>query len=237
MNLIAGTQFAEIMFEADWVMKQLALGIEVQTIEPLSKREMVLHQKLSNLGLKPSREYGSSQEGVHDWSRQWLVIKDIKVKKQAKSGPSERFFEIEDIKIGVEARQLEKDAAGILRDKIVQDPNHRAYKFSQKFTELYDEIAEVYPIFKRLKQISKAIAMAQWMWLSQIPVDMNMISELVAKQKVLGFKDVVPSLRMEKVTESIVGNFKQVMISKVFGGVDCQLNLVDLIEDDLSHML
>lgn len=43
-------------------------------------------------------------EGVTDWSRQWLVIKDVKIRKQAKSSPSERFFEIEDIKIGVEAR-------------------------------------------------------------------------------------------------------------------------------------
>jgi hypothetical protein len=32
--------------------------------------------------------------------------------------------------MGVEARQLEKDKNGVLRDKIVQDPNHRAYKFA-----------------------------------------------------------------------------------------------------------
>ena len=36
---------------------------------------------------------------------------------------------------------MEQDASGILRDKIVQDTNHRSYKFAAKFTELYDEIA------------------------------------------------------------------------------------------------
>jgi hypothetical protein len=92
----------------------------------------------------------------------------------------------------------------------VQDPTHRAYKFAQKFTELYEEIAEVYPIFKRLKEISKAIVMAQWIWLNRIPVDMNQVFELVEKQKVAGFNPVVPSLRMEKVTESVSGNTKSV---------------------------
>lgn len=103
----------------------------------------------------------------------------------------------------------------------MQDPSHRAYKFAQKFTELYEEISEVYPIFKRLKEISKAIVMAQWIWLNQIPVDLTHVFELVAKQKVAGFNPVVPSLRMEKVTESISGNFKTISTSRVFGGVDC----------------
>ena len=35
-ELISGTHFAEIMFEADWVMKQLSLGIEVVRMHPFS---------------------------------------------------------------------------------------------------------------------------------------------------------------------------------------------------------
>jgi hypothetical protein len=173
-NIIAGTEFAEIMFEADWIMKQLALGIEVLRIQPLSQREMQLNSKLKNLGMKPSKDFASALEfGKHDWSRQWLVIKKVNIKTNAGSNRNERFFEIENIEIGVEARQLEKDKNGVLKDKVVQDVNHRAYKFAQKFTEIYDEIAEVYPVFKRLKTLSKAIAMAQWIWLNEIPVDIN----------------------------------------------------------------
>jgi hypothetical protein len=75
---------------------------------------MQLHARLKQLDMKPSREFtlSPSQEGQSssDWSRQWLVIKDVKLKKLAKSGKNERYFEIEDIKIGVEARQLEKDS-------------------------------------------------------------------------------------------------------------------------------
>lgn len=144
--MIAGTEFSEIMFEADWVMKQLSLGIEVLQIDPLKQRVMQLHQKLKNLGMKPSGEFceptkSSVGKEEGDWSRQWLVIKKIKMKKLQGSQASHRLFEIGDIKVGVEARQMERDKDGILRDKVVQDPNHRAYKFAQKFTEIYDEIA------------------------------------------------------------------------------------------------
>ncbi len=72
----------------------------------------------------------------------------------------ERFFEIEDIKMGVDARQMEKNEEGVLHDKVDQDKNHSSYKFAAKFTEIYEDIAKVYPIFARLKKLSKAIAMA-----------------------------------------------------------------------------
>lgn len=59
---------------------------------------------------------------------------------------------------------MERDASGRLKDKVVQDPNHSSFKFAKKFTEIYDEIAKVYPIFTRLKKLSKAIALAQWIF-------------------------------------------------------------------------
>lgn len=61
-NIIDGTEFSEIMFEADWIMKQLGLGIEVLQMKPLSQREMQLHNKLKTLGLKPSREYANPSD-------------------------------------------------------------------------------------------------------------------------------------------------------------------------------
>jgi hypothetical protein len=42
---------------------------------------------------------------------------------------------------------------------------------------------------------------------------------------------------MEKSTESISGNIKTISSFRVFGGVDCQLNLIDLIEEDLMVRL
>jgi len=47
------------------------------------------------------------------------VIKKVNIKTNAGSNRNERFFEIENIEIGVEARQLEKDKNGVLKDKVV----------------------------------------------------------------------------------------------------------------------
>ncbi len=58
--------------------------------------------------MKPSGEFCEptmdSGKSDGDWSRQWLVVKEIKMKKLQGSKASHRLFEIEDIKIGVEAR-------------------------------------------------------------------------------------------------------------------------------------
>ncbi len=131
------------MFEADWIMKQLSLGIEVVSTDPLQHREMVIEKKLKDLGLKPQNQFPSShsEKDGTQWYRKWLVVKKIQMKKLNSSEQAHRLFEIEDIEIGVDARQQERDKDGILRDKTVQDPNSKAYLFAQKFTEIYDEIA------------------------------------------------------------------------------------------------
>jgi hypothetical protein len=84
-----------------------------------------------------------------------------------------------------------------------------------------------------LKKLSKAIAMAQWIWLNEIPIDINQLNEIIQDEKLIDYDPAVPSLKMEKTTESINGNTKTVCTSRVFGGVDCQLRIVDMIEEDL----
>ncbi len=84
-SLIAGTEFAEIMFEADWIMKQLSLGIKVDSMNPLQTKEMPYHPQLSAGGLGPSstfRDLSKIQAGqsAHDWNRLWIVVKNVDVK-------------------------------------------------------------------------------------------------------------------------------------------------------------
>jgi hypothetical protein len=54
-------------------------------------------------------------------------------------------------------------------------------KFAAKFSEIYDELSEIYPIFGRLKQLTKAIVLAQWIWLNKIPIDVQAMTEIVEK--------------------------------------------------------
>ena len=57
------------------------------------------------------------------------------------------------------------------------------------------------------------------------------------KQNLINYEQVVPSLKMEKKTETVSGNTTTIYTSRVFGGVDCQVNIADMIEEDLIHML
>ena len=61
------------------------------------------------------------------------------------------YAEVEDVQIGVEAKVMEKTKKGGVKDLDIDDEDHHAYKFAKMFTENYDVIADIYPIFKRLK--------------------------------------------------------------------------------------
>ena len=54
-----------------------------------------------------------------------------------------KYVEIGNIQMKVEARQMEKNAKGELVDKKIQDKTAASYRFAEKFTQLYDKIAQV----------------------------------------------------------------------------------------------
>ncbi len=56
---------------------------------------------------------------AHDWNRLWIVVNKVDV-KTVKDGNT-KYVEIGDIKMKVEARQMEKNAKGELVDRKVQD--------------------------------------------------------------------------------------------------------------------
>ncbi len=95
----------------------------------------------------------------------------------------------------------------------------------------------MYPVFARLKQLSKAIALAQYIWLNKIPIDLNQVKELVENQQLLNYDPSAPSLKMKKTKEEKKGKTTTTSTMSVFGGVNCQIRLADLIEEDLVHTL
>ena len=89
------------------------------------------------------------------------MIKSINSLRKPSEGEFSKYFNVVDVKIGVEAREMEISPDGTLKDKVIQNCNHHAYAFATKFTELFDYIAEEYPVFIRLKQIAKANLLAK----------------------------------------------------------------------------
>jgi len=52
-KILEATKFGERMFKADYLMKQQALGIKVDSISPLKTSKYKYPKELANLGLKP----------------------------------------------------------------------------------------------------------------------------------------------------------------------------------------
>jgi hypothetical protein len=135
------------MFEADWLMKQLSMGVEVLNMSPLELREFEYDPRLLALGLKKGADYDDEEGGIKkdnlqhknsDWNRLWIVVKNIELVRLENSNEDQRFFEIADIKLGCESRQLIKQPDGSLKDQVDQDPHHNGQKFASKFSEIYD---------------------------------------------------------------------------------------------------
>ncbi|TNV84507.1 hypothetical protein FGO68_gene15605 [Halteria grandinella] len=237
-TFIAGTEFTEIMFEADWLMKQLSMGVEVIWMDPLTLKDFEYDQVLKDLGLNARHYFKTDEEEKNrdtsdlDWCRFWFVVKQVKLKSLDKPSAEQRFFEIEDIKLGIESRQLEKDHEGVLHDAVCQDPNKGNYKFAAKFSEIIDVLEEMYPIFKRLKQQAKAVVLAQWIYLNNIPIDINKVKEIVENQRVKNYKEVVPRLKYEFVTVKEKEKSRSTHTRSVMGGVNTQLSFSQLIDED-----
>ncbi|KAL4454950.1 hypothetical protein ABPG74_006332 [Tetrahymena malaccensis] len=196
-KILSGSKFSELMFECDYLLKQMSLGLL-----PDCKTPYPYPQELIKLGLKPLskiiEESNIKQENSkQNWSRLWLVCKKVEgiVDKKNKG-----VFLSNDVQIEVDARQMEQDSQGRLIDKLVQDKNDPCYIFAKKFSELYPIICKHYPCFEKLKKLYRASALAKWIVTNGIQIDMKKINQVIEKQfsSVKAYTDKVNSIRQSQ---------------------------------------
>ncbi|KAL4503382.1 hypothetical protein ABPG72_000988 [Tetrahymena utriculariae] len=196
-KILSGSKFSELMFECDYLMKQMSLGLL-----PDCKTPFPYPVELVKLGLKPLskiiEENSIKQESSkQNWSRLWLVCKKVEgiVDKKNKG-----VFLSNEVQIEVDARQMEQDSQGRLIDKIVQDKNDPCYIFAKKFSELYPIICKHYPCFERLKKLYRASALAKWIVQNGIQIDIKKINQAIEKQfsSVKAYTDKVNSIRQSE---------------------------------------
>ncbi|CAD8130705.1 unnamed protein product [Paramecium sonneborni] len=148
-NIIQDTELAKILFDADYLLKLMSLGVESDRKTPF-KYPLELQQ----LGLNSNSSMGK-QKQQQMLCRFWLIPQQCLINNK---------YVIDDILVDCQARQLERVNNNKLQDKICQDVNDKAYQFAAKFTQLYDK-AKYYPIFNRLKQLFKAVALGRWIFI------------------------------------------------------------------------
>ena len=196
--ILAGTKVGDDLFEADFILKQLSLGIKVDSMEPLKTSDFVYPPELANGGLKASYLMSSKKQyGQTNWSRKWIVIRGFRKDDISNDERLGDLLILRNLEMGVEARQMMIGSDGRLVDKVVQDPEDGSFDFAQKLSKLYDVATKYYPSFERVRQIGKAMGIAHWLYKKRVPVDLDLINALVERQRTK-FTDKVPSLKRQE---------------------------------------
>mmetsp|Transcript_66352 Transcript_66352/g.194190 ORF Transcript_66352/g.194190 Transcript_66352/m.194190 type:complete len:1053 (-) Transcript_66352:57-3215(-) len=146
---LMGTSLGEVMFQADYHLKELAMGEYEQPV----------------VGMKSAFDFTES-EGVDElWSaRAWFIVKDAEVFM------ADGDILIPRVAMGVEARQQKVDEHGTT-DLPVTRPDHPLVKYAQSFTENFDLIAERKSVVYRLRELAKASLLAKFLLESEVQLE------------------------------------------------------------------
>ena len=192
-RILAGTKLGEEMFEADYLMKQMCLGYK-----PDNKTKFDYPEELKKHGLKSIYENINNNiknvnENEHQWGRVWIIVKEIKT--LAKKG---NFFGVDNIKMGIDARQMNVNKNGCLEDSLIQDPKNEIFKFAKKLSELYENCAKIYKCFYRLKEITNALAIGKFIYENGISVDLNLINKIYEKNIIKNYNEKIDSIHFSE---------------------------------------
>ncbi len=154
------TEFGWIMFEADRVMKTLAMGKDNITGQPVTSNvpgfQTMLQRELAA---------GDCVDGAHWSDRFWFQPKEVKLVRSA-DGQSMVFDSVV-----VELLTEYTFEGGIPG----QEPNPEAEAFAAHFTQHYDEFAAEFSVFKDLKRLAKVVGVIKWIRDNNIPIDLGFV--------------------------------------------------------------
>lgn len=139
---LAGTSVGDVMFQADYFLKELALGEYTMPV----------------VGMLSVFDWSEALELHHQpWAgREWFVVK----KAQVQMAEDKTLIPL--VKMGVEAREQILTANG-LQDTAITSASHPLRRFADAFTRNFDLIAERKSVIFHLRELAKASVMAKFL--------------------------------------------------------------------------
>lgn len=229
-NILEGTEIGRIMYETDWLLKQYAFGVEIDSDNKLRERHskvteyrgtadislsnntgkewvQALKQKCAGIDIRPPKSIGN---GEAQWSRMWIEVKDQKIRLQKVDGA----ILIEEPKMVIKAKRQVPDPTSStgLRDVESDDPHSKT--FAKEFECLYDDIALESPAYVRLKEYAKALVVAKWLKESGLAFKGDWVRENLYDNT--QFIEKVSALSWSKEKETRT----KILSIHLFGGVD-----------------
>lgn len=168
---LAGTSVGEVLFQADYHLKELSMGEYNQPV----------------VGMKSGFDYAEVEGQEKEWSaREWFIVRKAEVQI------TENNVLIPSVKMGIEAREQ------ILIDDVLEDApitrqDHPMVKYADIFTQNFDLIAERKSVIFHLRELAKAAVMAKFLIeCPEVNVEESWIR--LAKEKEMAYALEVPQL-------------------------------------------
>eukprot|EP00408_Alexandrium_pacificum_P062060 CAMPEP_0171168378 /NCGR_PEP_ID=MMETSP0790-20130122/7679_1 /TAXON_ID=2925 /ORGANISM="Alexandrium catenella, Strain OF101" /LENGTH=1106 /DNA_ID=CAMNT_0011633215 /DNA_START=47 /DNA_END=3367 /DNA_ORIENTATION=+ len=136
-----GTSAGEVMFQADYHLKELSMGEYGQPVT----------------GMRSCFDFSEEQGLEQEWSaREWFVV------NKAEIAVSKDGVMIPRVEMGVEARETIKCATG-LQDVPMTRPDHPLVQYAESFTHFFELIAERKSVVHHLRELAKASVLAKFL--------------------------------------------------------------------------
>jgi len=209
---LAGTSVGEVMFQADYHLKELSMGEYDQPV----------------LGMASCRE---SDEAGDEWSgREWFVVRKAEVQV------SDDAVLVPDVIMGVEARAQVVGAFG-LEDAKITRPDHPLVKYAEAFTKNFDLIAERKSVIFHLRELAKASVLAKYLAEARVALDDSWFS--LADEELRPCVMEIPQLWNEQLSSQISVAGGRISAGEggsasrlhgVYGGVDFGVDRMQLAQ-------
>mmetsp|Transcript_86086 Transcript_86086/g.152043 ORF Transcript_86086/g.152043 Transcript_86086/m.152043 type:complete len:1127 (-) Transcript_86086:71-3451(-) len=210
---LAGTSVGDVLFQADYHLKELSMGEYSQPV----------------VGMKSCFDL-SEIEGQKDkkWNaREWFLVRDAKVNL------SEDNVLIPSVMMGIEAREQTLTAHG-LEDAPLTRKDHPMVKYADAFTRNFDLIAERKSVIYHLRELAKASVMAKFLMDAQVQMDESWFNLATAESDCCSLE--IPQLWNERLYSKIRAQDGEVVKEDdnhdgwhgIYGGVQFGLQKFDL---------
>jgi YD repeat-containing protein len=204
------TLFGATMFKCDKLLKNLAMGKDNETDEPVTSHV----PGFANL-LDLSEKYGMERPDV--MQRLWFVIDSMKLEMPTKETADHNALTF--VKSNLKVRE---EYVGGGSDPVARE-------FANHFTKHFDEFAKEFPEVDRLRELAKITAIAKYLKARQKPVDLSFLDNYEIKK--VPTPDTTPLMIASKSNTWMEGDTQHTQTYLLFSGVDFSFKYESLPDD------
>ena len=212
-KILEGSELGNVMFKADWLLKQYAFGVTIENNRLIPRKSKVSgYKSVADLML----ETRDTNDGL--WARMWIELNDDIVELSHENN----LFFISDPQLIIRAKRQVPDPTSPTGLRDVDSPNPYANAFAKFFTDNYASFAKEERVFGRLKEFFKFLVLVKGMVNSGKVPPIDWIKANLHENRKYVTKAPTLKWEKEKISEQQSGNYRRITkhVVRLIGGVN-----------------